>query len=394
MKAAIAVLVGVACAAALPANAQTSDAAARKKQPPPVFELTPEAYIQLDWRGYDDSPVAPGSGRLEFDTFEVRRLRGGVDGRWRGLRFELKVDSQDFDGTLVKDAYAEIRPGKFEIRFGQFKLPGSRDYSAAARNTDFLERSAVGQSLAAHRDLGVSVHGDLGSSLDYDVGVFAGDNNGTSRRSGVTAAGRLEWESSGNLVVALYGSEGQLKTVDSDPENGLEGRLSSGYRFYENVYVNGRRTRLGGDVEWSPGKWQFTAEGLGVRDQRKGQGVDLDDLPSVVGLGGTVSARWRFAARRELTARYEYLNFDDVGPETAMGSVRPRASDLRARAAQAVTVGGSWRLWRWLRLMGNAGTEWFSDPRTAPEPGRQSGYWTLGARLLVELPGNFKWRVQ
>lgn len=394
MKVAIGVLLFVVYASAIPANAQTSDAAARQKQPPPVFELTPEAYIQLDWRGYPEWPVAPGGGRLEFNTFDVRRLRAGFDGRWRGLRFELKLDPQDFDGTLVKDAYAEIRPGKFEIRFGQFKLPGSRDYSTAARHTDFLERSAVGQSLAAHRDVGVSVHGDLGSRLDYDVGVFAGDNNGTSRRSGVTAAGRVEWEPAGNLVVALYGSEGQLKAVDSDAENGLEGRLSSGYRFFENVYVHGRRTRVGGDVEWSPGQWQVTAEALRERDERKGQGVDLDDLPSAVGLGASVSVRWRFAARRELSARYEVLNFDDVGPETANDSVRPRASDLRARAAQAITVGGSWRLRPWLRLMGNAGTEWFSDPRTAPEPGRQSGYWTLGARLQVELPGNFRWRVQ
>ena len=391
MKSAIGIMLCAVCGA-MPANAQTSDA--RRKQPPPVFELTPEAYIQLDWRGYPGSPVAPGSGRLEFDTFEVRRLRAGFDGRWRGLRFELTLDPQDFDGTLVKDAYAEVRPGRFQIRFGQFKLPGSRDYSTAARNTDFLERSGVGQSLAAHRDLGVSLHGDLGARLDYDVGVFAGDNNGTSRRSGVTAAGRLEWEPAGNLIFGLYGSEGQLRAVESDAENGLEGRLSSGYRFSENVYVHGRRTRLGSDVEWSPGKWQFTAEAMGVRDERKGQGVDLDDLPAAVGIGASVSARWRFAARRELSARYEFLDFDDVGPETAMDSVRPRASDIRARAGQAITVGGSWRLRPWLRLMGNAGTEWFSDPRTAPEPGRGGAYWTLGMRLQVELPGNFRWRVQ
>lgn len=394
MKTAIGILVFVVCAAAAPVGAQTSDAAARKKQPPPVFELTPKAYVQLDWRGYPESPVSPGSGRLEFNTFEVRRARAGVDGRWRGLRFELTLDPQDLDGTLVKDAYAEIRPGTFEIRFGQFKLPGSRDYGTAARNIDFLERSAVGDSLAAHRDLGVSVHGDLGSRLDYDLGVFAGDNNGTSRRSGITAAGRIEWEPARTLVVALYGTEGRLTAVDSEAENGFEGRLSSGYRFFENVYVQGRRTRLGGDVEWSPGKWQFMAEAMRVRDERNGQGVDLDDLPSAAGVGASVSARWRFAARRELTARYEFLDFDDVGPETAMGSVRPRASDLRARAAQAITVGGSWRLRPWLRVMGNVGSEWFSDGRTAPEPGRESGYWTLGLRLQVELPGNVRWRVQ
>ena len=393
MKSAIWILGCAACAFAVPAIGQTVDAV-RTRQPPPVFELTPEAYTQLDWRDYADSPVAPGSGRLEFNTFEVRRLRAGANGRWRGVRFELTLDPQDLDGTAVKDAYAEIRPGKFEIRVGQFKLPGSRDYSVAARNTDFMERSAVGQVLAAHRDLGLSLHGDLGSKFDYDVGLFAGDNNGTRRRSGLTAAGRLEWEAAGNLVMAFYGSEGRLTAVDSEPENGLEGRLSSGYRFYENVYVDGRRTRLGGDIEWSPGRWQFTVEALRVREERNQQGVDLDDLPSVVGLGATFSTRWRFATRRELTARYEYLGFDDVGPETEMASVRSRASDIRPRSGQAITLGGSWRLQRWLRVMSNAGVEWYSDARTAPEPGRDTGYWTLGLRLQVELPGNLAWRVR
>ena len=195
-------------------------------------------------------------------------------------------------------------------------------------------------------------------------------------------------------MLAVYGSEGRLAAVDTDPENGLEGRLSSGYRFFENVYVQGRRTRLGGDVEWSPGRWQFTVEALRVRDERQEQGVDIDDLPSVVGTGASLTTRWRFAPRRDVAVRYEYLGFDDVGPDTDMASVRPRAADLRARAAQAVTFGGSWGVTRWVRLMGNAGVEWFSDPRTAPEAGRDGGYWTLGTRLQVELPGILGLRVR
>lgn len=361
--------------------------------PPPTFELRPDAYIQLDWRGYPDSPVTPGTGRLAFDTFEVRRLRAGVDGRWRGVRYEFTLDPSDLDGTAVKDAYVEFRPGAYEIRIGQFKPPTTRDYATSARRLDFMERSAVGRALTAQRDLGVAVHGDLGRHVDYDIGLFAGDNNGSSRRSGVTGAARLEWEPESNLVIAVHGSEGRVTAVDSDPENGLEGRLSSGYRFYEGVYVQGRRTRLGGDVEWSPGPWQFTGEVLRVRDERREQGVDLDDLPSVVGTGASVTARWGFARRRDLAVRYEYLGFDDVGPDTALASVRPRASDLRARSAQAVTLGASWGLTRWLRVLGNVGVEWYSDARTAPQAGNDRGYWTLGTRLQIELPGGWRWRI-
>lgn len=356
------------------------------KSPPPTFELVPKAYIQLDWRGYPDSPVTPGTGRLAFNTFEARRLRAGVDGQWRGTRFEFTIDPGDLDGTFVKDAYVEFRPGSYEIRLGQFKPAGTRDYGTSARRLDFLERAALGRALTAQRDIGVALHGDLGRTFDYEIGLFAGDNNGSRRRSGLTGAGRLEWESERDLVLAVYGSEGRLAAVDSDPENGLEGRLSSGYRFFESVYVQGRRTRLGGDVEWSPGRWQFTAEALRVRDERREQGVDIDDLPAVVGKGASLTARWRFGRRRDVAVRYEHLGFDDVGPDTDMASVRPRAADLRARAAQAVTLGGSWGITRWARLMGNAGVEWFSDPRTAPQAGNDRGYWILGTRLQIELP--------
>ena len=113
----------------------------------------------------------------------------------------------------------------------------------------------------------------------------------------------------------------------------------------------------------------------------------------MVGTGASLTTRWRFAARRDIAVRYEYLGFDDVGPGTEMASVRPRAADLRARAAQAVTFGGSWGVTRWMRLMGNAGVEWFSDPRTAPEAGRGGGYWTFGTRVQVELPGTLALRV-
>jgi len=358
------------------------------KEQRPEFEIMPGGYIQLDWRGYPSWDVTPGTGRLQFDTFEVRRLRAGVDGRWRRVAFELTIDPQDVDdgATLVKDAYGEIRIRNYRLRAGLFKPPGSREYGTAARNLDFLERTGLAQSLAAQRDVGAMVHGRARKRIDYEVGLFAGDKNGSRERSGLVGAGRVEWEPLRRLILAAYASEGRLEAVDSDPANGLSGRLPSGYRFFESVYVQGNRRRIGGDVEWSPGNWQFTGEALRVRDERREQGVDFDDLPSVVGTGASVTARWRFARRRDVAARYEYLGFDDVGPVTAMESVRPRAADVRARAGQSVTLGGSWRVARWMRLMGNAGVDWFSEPRSAPDPGRRGGYVRLGTRLQIEFP--------
>jgi hypothetical protein len=44
--------------------------------------------------------------------------------------------------------------------------------------------------------------------------------------------------------------------------------------------------------------------------------------------------------------------------------------------------------------MGNCGREWFTEPRSAPEPGRRGEYWTFGTRLQFELPGGLGLRVE
>ena len=141
--------------------------------------------MQFDWRGYPDWPVAPGSGRLEYETFDVRRLRAGIDGQWRQMSFEVGVDPMDdLDDTLIKDAYVQIRFTRaLRLRGGQFKLPGGREYGTSARSLDFLERSAFAQSIAPGRDIGGTLYGQLGRRFAYEAGLFAGDANGRNSRS-------------------------------------------------------------------------------------------------------------------------------------------------------------------------------------------------------------------
>ena len=108
----------------------------------PVFEVAPRAYVQFDWRGYPEWPIEPGGGRLQFDTFEVRRARIGVDGRWRRLSFEVAVDPQDVDDdTVLKDAYGQFRFSRaLRLRVGQFKIPAGREYLYVGPN-DRLSRT-------------------------------------------------------------------------------------------------------------------------------------------------------------------------------------------------------------------------------------------------------------
>jgi phosphate-selective porin len=361
------------------------------------FEVTPRGYIQLDWRGFPDWTVEPDTGRLERDVFEVRRLRFGVDGRWRRVTYEVSIDPQDGDGVYVKDAYGQIRlPAGLRLRVGQFKLPGSYEYGEAARSLDFMERSSLAASAAAGRDIGGMVTGALGRRVEYQGGLFAGDGNGRPSRAGLTSAGRLAWDGPKDWEAAGWFTEGATSGVDAEPPNGLDGRSTAGYRFFERLYVSGRRLRVGGDAAWTPGPWRLGVEALRVRDDRSQQGLDLEDLPSLAGFGWSATITRELGRRRgqarsrlrevDLGLRFDTLTFDDTGADTGRDSVRPRATDVRRRGVETLTAGVTWRLTSFARILTNAAVERYSEPRSAPEPGRTGPYFTAGARLQLELP--------
>jgi hypothetical protein len=390
------------CLVAAPATAQQMEPtptaqAEQTRDAPRKFEVAPRGYIQLDWRGYHDWTVAPGTGRLAYGTFEVRRLRAGVDGQWRAMTFEVTVDPLDADGTLVKDAYGQWRVNRaVRVRAGQFKLPGSREYQVAARNLDFQERSALAASLAPGRDLGVMLTGELRRALEYQAGVFAGDGNGRAGRAGVTSATRVTWRVADDVQVGGSLTWGRTSSLDTDPANGLEGRSASGYRFFERVYVQGDRVRLGADAQWDAGPWRVTGEVLRARDERAKQGQEFEDLPAVAGIGWSAAVTRQFGRRQasarsrprafDLGVRFDALVFDDEGPATHTDSVRPRAVDVRRKSGQTLTASASWAPFRWARVITNAAVETYSESRSAPEAGRREPYWTFGTRLQFELP--------
>jgi hypothetical protein len=257
-----------------------------------------------------------------------------------------------------------------------------------------MERSALAQFAAPGRDLGAMVRGGVGR-IEYQTGVFAGDGRGRGSRADLTSASRVVWNPPGDLEFGGSFSVGRTNAVDADPANGIDGRTTTGYRFFERVYVDGVRVRLGGDVEWSPGPWRVTAEGLRVADSRDGQGLEFEDLPGVRALGYSVSVVRQFRRRGggrplfravDLGLRLDSLELDDSGPDTGRSSTRLRASDIRARGVRSLAATASWQPGRWTRVLVNGGVDSFTDARSAPEAGRKGSYWSAGARLQIELP--------
>jgi phosphate-selective porin len=371
-----------------------------------TFEVRLKAYAQIDGRAFPNWSEEPLDRVPEF---ELRRTRLGTEVRWRGLRLEVDVDPQDTEDRL-KDAYAAFEVSKaLRIQAGRTKLPTSPERLRPAARLDFVERSLLATYLATDRDLGLLLHGDIGKRLSYRAGVFAGDGESGVARAGTTVAARLAVDFPKGLAAGASFSEGTVRADgkragEEARPNGLRARAVAGPSVFDRHFVHGRRRRLGLDGSWSLGPGTLKAEVLEAVEERRGQGLlceglTCEDLSEEVGLGWAVTGTWRVGSgtketkKRRLRAgvltlavRYESLRFDDRRPTSAFESVGDRARNIRPAGIRVFTGGASWWPIPWGRLIANVVVERFSDPVTAPLPGRAGPYVTLVGRMQMRLP--------
>jgi phosphate-selective porin len=374
------------------------------------FEIRLAGYVQADFRSFRDWQVGDGSDpTLRAEESEWRRLRIGFEGKWRRLSFEFDVDPAFDEGDELKDARLGLRIAKaLEIHGGHMKLPLSPERLTSAAKTDFIDRAAVVESLAPDRDWGAELQGELGRVLEYTAGVFEGDDRTSSRRASTTAVARLVLKPARWLDLGGAYSQGEVAAepaspgVDPSPK-GLEGTSSTGYEFFPGVYVNGQRRRWGVDARIQGGPVAVWGEFLEAREERKGQGPVLEDLPAVYGRGWSATATWLVTGDRktrtirprralfggpgaiEFSARYEELWFDDVENQ-GFESSGSRARNVRPAGIRAFTGGLSWWPTAFLRFQGNVLVERYDDALRAPEPGTSGDYVSLLGRIQVHLP--------
>jgi phosphate-selective porin len=407
--------------------AATAAAQEKKKEPPPGWQFEPfsiknpsadfrfalTGYVQADFRSFPDWPAADDqTGSLHAEEFEWRRLRIGVEGRWKRLTFEVDADPvfEDFDeGDALKDAWLSLRLARaFQVRGGHMKLPVSPERLTSPAKTDFIERAAVVEAIAPTRDWGVMLHGEIGRLLEYQAGVFEGDGSDSPDRAGTTGAGRLVLKPARWLDLGGSYAQGD---VDAEPvggevepqPKGSSGWSASGFRFFPPVFVEGRRLRWGADARIEAGPVSLWGEFLEGREERRGQGPTLEDLPELRSDGWSVTATWLVTGERktrtirpdrslfggpgavEIAVRYEELWFDDVANE-GFESAGSRAANVRPAGLRALTGGLSWWPSSFLRLMGNVVVERYDDALRAPEPGKEGDYVSLLGRVQVHLP--------
>ena len=192
-----------------------------------------------------------------------------------------------------------------------------------------------------------------------------------------------------SAVRALAPIEIGVAAVESQIDNrlGLRGRtvLGDGI-FFDRLYVNGQRRRIGVDAGWERGPASISAEFIAASDERKGMGFAGDDLANVAARAWYVAGTYALTGERkhgrleprhdllrggvgavELAARIEALRFEAASyPGSQLGF--PAATTLSTNTDRAITLGINWYLNHYVKLQADIIMEWIDDPARSPAP--------------------------
>jgi len=253
---------------------------------------------QVDFREFPDEPDTPLK-----PVADLHRTRIGVEGRLI-KEFEYQIEGELSDASQPwRDIYIQTRSFRvLQVRAGQFKIPFSLEQLTSSMDLDFNYRSLAATFLAPGRDVGVMAFGRLlDEKVRYQAGVFkhGGDNVRESERTDAQAdrtyAGRLlirPWNGFDNLFRTFFAGVAFTSGVLPAGPNGVRGKTVPGDAFFQRLFVNGHRRRIGGEFQWRPGPLQLQGEYIETRDQRFGQGIDNQDLPNAYARGWYATGMW------------------------------------------------------------------------------------------------------
>src|SRR5258705_11230261 len=372
-----AVLLGVA---PVPASAQITFTFDKRPSLEIHALLTADLRVksQSDFRDFPEEP-----GRDDKALFDLHRARVGVEGRFL-KRFDYEVERELRDTPRPwRDVYVNASVLQdLDVRGGNFKIPFSLDQLTSGMDLDFNYRSLAGSFLWPGRDVGVMAHGRLLHDIvRYQTGVFrsGGDNVSASERTDPqtrrTYAGRLvvrPWGGSKSRKLLRSMAAGMAYTNGDLPEgrNSLRGRTVRGDRFFDPLYVNGRRQRIGAEFQWRPSSVGLQAEFIRTRDQRLRQGMEDENLPDALARGWYLSGTWLITGERkkdsieparplfrggigavEIAGRVEQLHSSSDGASASFTT--PRSPLIAPRTDDVWTAGVNWYLNDYLKVQAN-----------------------------------------
>jgi len=371
---------------------------------------------RIDFRARFQADVRESEAPVgDVGDVDLARRRIGVDGRIAGF-VDFQVEGELTSDDPWRDVYADFRRWTvFRVQVGHFKLPFSLDENTSAVDLDFVYRSRAATQLAAGRDWGVMVHGRLARSIiGYEAGRF--DHDGRNARTdnpdrvygNATLAGRLTAQPFRHRKKSsLEDLEVGVAVTESDVPEGfasIRGRTALDAAFFPaDLWVHGRRERLGLEARWRPGPFSVKAEYIRVSTERVGQGVDDRDLSPLVGSGWYVSGTWAVTGQAkaegldrprssilrggvgaiELAARIEALGFESAASGEPP-STSPRADVIAGNRDRVVTLGVNWYPLRHIKIQANLLRDAVADPAEGPLPSK-SAFWSMVMRFQLSI---------
>jgi phosphate-selective porin len=190
-----------------------------------------------------------------------------------------------------------------------------------------------------------------------------------------------------------------------DDRFGVRGRtvLGDGV-FFDRVYVNGDRQRLGLEVSWDSGPIGLSSEYIVVSDQRKAMGFGRQDLTDIRTSSWYLATTWtltgehkagRVEPRREflhgglgaieLALRVEGLRFDDARSASAAPPDGFGIAGIAGNADHVGTAGLNWYLNHYVKIQWNLIRERVDDARRSPAPASGGQFTTQVLRLQFRI---------
>ena len=149
-------------------------------------------------------------GASDVTSFDLRRVRVNFTGNLLKKQFSYQVQN-DFrssnGGGDMKDAWLQWNSDEAKLRFGQTKIPFSRQELTSSSNLQFIDRSIVNDVFAPSRQIGALLHGPVGDGGTYYVGAFNGESEGEGRNKPGND-NNLLLVAAANMNIGDYGSRG------------------------------------------------------------------------------------------------------------------------------------------------------------------------------------------
>lgn len=170
------------------------------------FQLQFHDLTQIDYRGYEDTPINTLAEAYE-STFGLPRQWWIFSGRM-GKPFEyFLVPAFGFDSVNLLDAFLNVNfDPRLQLKIGRYKTPFTYEfYNLPINGLVNPERSLFFNNFGLNRDVGMMAWGSLfDKRFDYAVGIFNGDRNFfIDRNSSKDVAALLNFRPFGNWKDSL-----------------------------------------------------------------------------------------------------------------------------------------------------------------------------------------------